>query len=49
MHIPKLSELEPPKKEEINSQLLFSEPNGLNIETGLPKLKKEQFKQGVYY
>ena len=48
-HIPKLSEKEKPSKEDMESQLLYSEPKGLNIETGLPKMKKERFKQGVYY
>jgi len=48
-YIPKLSEVEAPKKEEIDSQLLYNEPHGLNIDTGLPKMKKEKFKQGVYY
>ena len=48
-YIPKLSEVEAPKKEEIYSQLLYNEPHGLNIDTGLPKIKKEKFKQGVYY
>ena len=38
-----------PSKEELDSQLLYSEPKGLNIDTGLPKMKKEKFKQGVYY
>ena len=48
-YIPKLSGVEAPKKEEIDSQLLYNEPHGLNIDTGLPKIKKEKFKQGVYY
>ena len=48
-YIPKLSEVEAPKKEEIDSQLLYNEPHGLNIDTGLPKIKKEKFKKGVYY
>jgi adenylylsulfate reductase subunit B len=48
-HIPKLTEKEVPNKEALDSQLLFSEPNGLNIDTGLPEMKKERFKQGVYY
>ena len=38
-----------PTKEEENSELLYSEPNGLNIDTGLPKMNKSKFKQGVYY
>ena len=48
-HIPKLAELEAPNKEALDSQLLFFEPDGLNIDTGLPEMKKERFKQGVYY
>jgi len=48
-HIPKLAELEIPNKEALDSQLLFFEPDGLNIDTGLPEMKKERFKQGVYY
>jgi len=48
-HIPKLSEKEKPSKEALDSQLLYSEPKGLNIDTGLPEMKKEKFKQGVYY
>ena len=48
-YIPKLAEKEIPNKEALDSELLYSEPNGLNIDTGLPKLKKEQFKKGVYY
>ena len=48
-HIPKLAEKEKPNKEALDSQLLYSEPKGLNIDTGLPELKKEKFKKGVYY
>ena len=48
-HIPKLSELETPNKAPPNSQLLCFEPDCLKIETGLPKMKRERFKQGVYY
>ena len=48
-HITKLTELEVPNEKALNSQLLFSEPKGLNISTGLPDLKKERFKLGVYY
>ena len=48
-HIPKLAEKEVPSNHDLNSQLLYSEPNGLNIDTGLPQIKKESFKQGVYY
>ena len=48
-HIPKLAELEVPNKEAFDSQLLCFEPDMLNVDTGLPVLKKEQLKQGVYY
>ena len=48
-HIPKLAELELPDNEALNSQLLCFEPEALNIDTGLPEMKKERFKQGVYY
>ena len=48
-HIPKLAEKEKPTKEALDSQLLYSEPKGLNIDTGLHEIKKEKFKQGVYY
>ncbi len=48
-HIQKLSELEIPNKESLDSQLLCFEPDFLKIETGLPKMKRERFKQGVYY
>ena len=47
--IPKLGELELPDKEALDSQLLCFEPDALNIDTGLPVLKKEQLKEGVYY
>ena len=48
-HIPKLAELKEPSKEALDSQLLCFEPDMLNVDTGLPVLKKEQLKQGVYY
>jgi adenylylsulfate reductase subunit B len=48
-HIPNLAEEEVPSEEDINSEHLYYEPNGLNVDTGLPKMKKERFKQGVYY
>ena len=47
--IPKLSEEDKPNQGEINSETLYSEPKSLNIDTGLPEMKKEKFKQGVYY
>ena len=43
-HIPNLADETPPTNEEIDSQLLYSEPNGLNIDTGLPSLKKDNQK-----
>ena len=48
-HIPKLAEEKAPTDDELNSQLLYSEPTGLNIDTGLPEIDKEKFKEGVYY
>ena len=48
-HIPKLAELEVPNKEALDSQLLSFEPDMLNVDSGLPALKKDQLKQGVYY
>ena len=40
-HIPKLAEKEIPNKEALDSQLLYSEPKGLNIDIGLPEMKKK--------
>ena len=48
-YIPKLAEKEIPSNDDLDSELLYSEPNGLNIDTGLPKIDKTSFKQGVYY
>jgi len=47
--IPKLSDLPPPTEEEVKSQHLCHEPDGLNVETGLPTIDKSKFKKGVYY
>jgi adenylylsulfate reductase subunit B len=47
--IPKLAELGVPNEEALNSQLLCYEPDALNVDTGLPVISKDQFKQGVYY
>jgi adenylylsulfate reductase, subunit B len=47
--IPKLAELARPGAEDLDSQLLWSEPDALNIDTGLPVISKDKFKQGVYY
>ena len=48
-NIQQLSELELPDKDALDSQLLCFEPDALNIDTGLPVLKKEKLKEGVYY
>jgi len=34
---------------EINSQKLYSEPEGLNTNQELPSVPKDSFKKGVYY
>jgi adenylylsulfate reductase subunit B len=47
--IPRLAEMARPPEEDLNSQLLWSEPDALNIDTGLPVISKDKFKQGVYY
>ena len=47
--IPKLAEEDTPNQGEINSQILYNEPKGLNTEKELPTLDKNSFKQGVYY
>lgn len=44
-----VADLEVPSEEDLNSQLLCHEPNALNVETGLPVMAKDKFKQGVYY
>ena len=36
-------------QEEINSQKLYLEPEGLNTKKELPTVPKESFKKGVYY
>jgi len=48
-HIPKLAEVEEPNQQEINSQILYSEPEGLNTKQDLPTISKNSFKKGVYY
>ena len=45
----KLAEGEKPNQGEINSQMLYTEPNGLNIDGKLPVVPKDSFKKGVYY
>ena len=47
--IPKLAEGDKPNQGEINSQILYSEPQGLNTNKELPKVEKSAFKKGVYY
>ncbi len=44
-----VADLEVPSEEDLNSQLLCYEPDALNIETGLPSIDKDKFKQGVDY
>ena len=44
-----VADLEVPAEEDLNSQLLCHEPDALNVETGLPVMPKDKFKQGVYY
>jgi len=48
-HIPQLAESEVPDKKALDSQLLCFEPDYLKIDTGLPEMKKERFKKGIYY
>ena len=47
--IPKLADADKPNQGEINSQILYSEPEGLNTNKELPKVEKSSFKKGVYY
>ena len=47
--IPKLAEVDKPNQGEINSQRLYTEPEGLNIDGELPSVPKDIFKKGVYY
>ena len=47
--IPKLAEGDKPNQGEINSQILYNEPQGLNTNKELPKVEKSAFKKGVYY
>jgi len=47
--IPKLAEGKKPSQEEINSQKLYLEPEGLNTKKELPTVPKDSFKKGVYY
>ena len=47
--IPKLADGDKPNQGEINSQRLYTEPEGLNIDGELPAVPKDSFKKGVYY
>ena len=47
--IPKLADGERPNQEEIESQILYSEPEGFNTKKELPTIDKNSFKKGVYY
>ncbi len=44
-----VADLAVPGEDDLNSQLLCHEPDSLNVETGLPVMAKDKFKQGVYY
>ena len=48
-HIPKLSELPMPSKDEFKNQLLCHEPEALHIDEGLPVMSNLTLKEGVYY
>ena len=45
----KLADGDKPNQGEINSQRLYTEPEGLNIDGELPVVPKNSFKKGVYY
>jgi adenylylsulfate reductase subunit B len=48
--IPKLAEKNVPTKKDLESQLLYNEPEYLKIDGGLPEMEKVgKLKQGVYY
>ena len=48
-HIPKLAEADTPNQGEMQSQILYNEPHGLNTDKDLPTINKDTFKKGVYY
>ncbi len=48
-HIPKLSDLPMPGKDEFQNQLLCHEPDALNVDDGLPVMKNLTLREGVYY
>ncbi len=47
--IPKLAEVDSPNQGDMQSQILYNEPHGLNTEKDLPVINKGAFKKGVYY
>ncbi len=47
--IPRIADQPLPSEKEMTSQLLWAEPGGLNVDTGLPVISKDKFRQGVYY
>jgi len=48
-YIPKLAEADNPNQGDIQSQILYNEPHGLNTDKDLPAIDKSSFKKGVYY
>ena len=48
-YIPKLAEADNPNQGDMQSQILYNEPHGLNTEKDLPAINKSSFKKGVYY
>ena len=48
-YIPKLAEADNPNQGDMQSQILYNEPQGLNTEKDLPAIDKSSFKKGVYY
>ncbi len=45
--IPRLADL--PNPDDLDSPRLCFEPEALNVDSGLPTISKDKFKQGVYY
>ena len=48
-YIPKLAEVDNPNQGDMQSQILYNEPHGLNTDKDLPAIDKSSFKKGVYY
>ena len=48
-YIPKLAEADNPNQGDMQSQILYNEPHGLNTNQDLPTINKDTFKKGVYY